>query len=57
MELGRLLELLQAPLLLNLKMVVMIAVGGVLIYVAVAKDYEPVLLLPIGFGALLTNLP
>ncbi len=32
-------------------------VGGVLIYLAIAKDYEPVLLLPIGFGAILTNLP
>jgi oxaloacetate decarboxylase beta subunit len=37
--------------------IVMMAVGGVLIYLAIAKDYEPVLLLPIGFGAILTNLP
>ncbi|MFQ5576307.1 MAG: sodium ion-translocating decarboxylase subunit beta, partial [Anaerolineae bacterium] len=57
MDFSRLLDLLQAPLLLNWKMVVMIAVGGVLIYLAIAKDYEPVLLLPIGFGAILTNLP
>jgi sodium ion-translocating decarboxylase beta subunit len=35
----------------------MMAVGGILIYLAIAKDYEPVLLLPIGFGAILTNLP
>lgn len=47
----------QAPLALTWKQVVMMAVGGVLIYLAVAKDYEPVLLLPIGFGAILTNLP
>lgn len=35
---------------------VMIAVGAVLIYLAVAKEYEPVLLLPIGFGCILANL-
>jgi len=35
---------------------VMIAVGLVLIYLAIAKEYEPVLLLPIGFGCLLANL-
>lgn len=36
---------------------VMLAVGGVLIYLAIAKEYEPVLLLPIGFGAILANIP
>lgn len=35
----------------------MYAIGAVLIYLAVAKDYEPALLLPIGFGAILVNLP
>ncbi|MSO45347.1 MAG: sodium ion-translocating decarboxylase subunit beta [Acidobacteria bacterium] len=35
----------------------MFAVAGVLIYLAIAKEYEPALLLPIGFGALLGNLP
>ena len=35
----------------------MFAVGGVLIYLAIAKQYEPMLLLPIGFGVLLGNLP
>jgi oxaloacetate decarboxylase beta subunit len=34
----------------------MLAVGCVLIYLAVAKEYEPVLLLPIGFGCILANL-
>ncbi len=38
-------------------MLVMFAIGGVLIYLAIAKDYEPALLLPIGFGAILTNIP
>ncbi len=36
---------------------IMYAIGGLLIYLAIAKDYEPMLLLPIGFGAILTNLP
>ena len=35
----------------------MFAVGGVLIYFAIAKQCEPMLLLPIGFGVLLGNLP
>jgi oxaloacetate decarboxylase beta subunit len=38
-------------------MLVMFAVAGLLIYLAIAKEYEPTLLLPIGFGALLGNLP
>mgnify|MGYP000866156197 FL=1 len=36
---------------------VMIAVGGLLIYLAIAKEYEPVLLLPIGIGCIIANLP
>jgi sodium ion-translocating decarboxylase beta subunit len=36
---------------------VMFAVAGILMYLAIAKDYEPMLLLPIGFGALLSNIP
>jgi oxaloacetate decarboxylase beta subunit len=36
---------------------VMIIIGAVLIYLAIAKGYEPLLLLPIGFGAVLINLP
>jgi oxaloacetate decarboxylase beta subunit len=36
---------------------VMIVVGGALIWLAVAKEYEPVLLLPIGVGCLLANIP
>jgi len=57
MDLTNLSVLLQAPANLTWKMVVMILVGGVMIYLAIAKEYEPVLLLPIGFGAILTNLP
>ena len=36
---------------------VMYAVGIVLIYLAIKKNYEPALLLPMGFGAILVNLP
>ena len=36
---------------------VMYAVGLVLIYLAIKKEYEPSLLLPMGFGAILVNLP
>lgn len=36
---------------------IMFLIGGVLIYLAIAKEYEPTLLLPIGFGAILSNIP
>lgn len=41
----------------GLKCLVMFILAGVLIYLAIKKDYEPALLLPIGFGAILANLP
>lgn len=37
--------------------VFMILVGGVLIYLAIAKGFEPLLLIPIGFGGILANIP
>lgn len=36
---------------------IMLAIAGMMFYLAVAKDVEPLLLLPIGFGCLLANLP
>ena len=36
---------------------VMYVVGALLIYLAIKKEYEPALLLPMGFGAILVNLP
>ena len=36
---------------------VMYGIGILLIYLAVKKGYEPALLLPMGFGAILVNLP
>ncbi|MBE7043058.1 MAG: sodium ion-translocating decarboxylase subunit beta [Ruminococcaceae bacterium] len=41
----------------NWQMIVMWVIGGLLIYLAIAKDMEPTLLLPMGFGAILVNLP
>lgn len=40
-----------------LQMIVMFIIGGILIYLAIKKDYEPALLLPIGFGAIICNIP
>lgn len=39
------------------KSLIMIAISCVLIYLAIARKFEPLLLLPIAFGMLLTNLP
>ena len=51
-------EILYANILdITWQQVVMWAIGGVLIYLAIAKDMEPSLLLPMGFGAILVNLP
>ena len=42
---------------LTWQQVVMWAIGGILIYLAIKKDMEPSLLLPMGFGAILVNIP
>ena len=44
-------------LMLDWKQVVMWIIGGILIYLAIKKQMEPSLLLPMGFGAILVNLP
>jgi len=49
--------LLENLMLLDWKQVVMWLIGGVLIYLAIKKEMEPTLLLPMGFGAILVNLP
>jgi oxaloacetate decarboxylase beta subunit len=41
----------------NWKMIVMWAIGAVLIYLAIKKEMEPTLLLPIGFGCIIMNFP
>ena len=42
---------------LNLGHVVMILIGSLLLYLGIRKGYEPLLLVPIGFGAILVNIP
>ena len=44
-------------LALTWKQVVMYVIGILLIWLAIKKEYEPALLLPMGFGAILVNLP
>lgn len=50
-------ELFSNVLNITWQQVVMWLIGGALIYLAVKKDMEPSLLLPLGFGAILVNLP
>ncbi len=49
--------LLEGILSITWQQAVMYAVGIVLIWLAIKKKYEPALLLPMGFGAILVNLP
>jgi oxaloacetate decarboxylase beta subunit len=42
---------------LSLLNLLMLMIGGVFIYLGIAKEYEPLLLVPIGFGVLLGNIP
>ncbi len=49
--------LISGILAITWKQVIMYLVGLVLIYLAIKKEYEPSLLLPMGFGAILVNLP
>jgi oxaloacetate decarboxylase beta subunit len=41
----------------TLGQLVMIAVGGLLVFLAINKGFEPLLLIPIGFGGILANIP
>ncbi len=49
--------LIQTIAALTVKQAAMLLVGMGLIYLAIVKEYEPALLLPMGFGALLVNIP
>ncbi|MFW5996335.1 MAG: sodium ion-translocating decarboxylase subunit beta [Halanaerobiaceae bacterium] len=42
---------------LGIKQVIMLLVAGILLYLAIKKEYEPLLLVPISFGMILVNLP
>jgi oxaloacetate decarboxylase beta subunit len=50
-------ELLNGIFALNVGNVVMIGIGTFLIYLAISKEYEPALLIPIGFSTILVNIP
>ncbi|GAA4498889.1 sodium ion-translocating decarboxylase subunit beta [Pseudaeromonas paramecii] len=41
----------------TLGQICMMAVGGLLLYLAIVRGFEPLLLVPIGFGAVLSNIP
>ena len=43
--------------MLTWQQLVMYGIGVLLIWLAIKKEYEPALLLPMGFGAILVNLP
>lgn len=49
--------ILEGILSVTWQQLVMYAVGGILIWLSIKKQYEPALLLPMGFGAILVNLP
>lgn len=49
--------LIQGVLQVTWKQILMWVIGGVLIYLAIEKELEPSLLLPMGFGAILVNIP
>ena len=49
--------LLEGIMAVTWQKIIMYAVGILLIYLAIRKNYEPSLLLPMGFGAILVNIP
>lgn len=49
--------LIQGIMSVTLKQMIMWGVGALLIYLAIVKEFEPALLLPMGFGAILVNFP
>ena len=49
--------LLSGVLAITWKQLAMYAIGALLIYLAIKKDFEPAFLLPMGFGAILVNIP
>lgn len=57
MSVGGLQELLAGFTALTWQSIVMMIVGGVLIWLAIRHEYEPLLLLPIGLGCILANIP
>lgn len=50
-------QLLQGILSVSLGQLIMMALGAILIYLGIKKQYEPTLLIPMGLGAILVNFP
>ena len=50
-------ELFKGVIGFQLNHAIMLIIAFILIYLAIAKEYEPMLLLPIGFGAIMANIP
>ncbi|MDR1379113.1 MAG: sodium ion-translocating decarboxylase subunit beta [Synergistaceae bacterium] len=50
-------ELFNGIFMLTWQQAVMLVVGLTMVYLAIAKEYEPTLLLPMGFGTILVNIP
>ncbi|MBP9020909.1 MAG: sodium ion-translocating decarboxylase subunit beta [Syntrophobacterales bacterium] len=42
---------------LSMPNIIMIVIGGILLFLGIKKDFEPLLLVPIGFGCILVNIP
>jgi len=57
MNISALQTLLEGVSNLTVQRIIMMSVGGLLIWLAIKHEYEPLLLLPIGLGAILANLP
>jgi oxaloacetate decarboxylase beta subunit len=57
MSAGTIDQLLAGVTAITWQSIVMFGVAGILLYLAIARDYEPLLLLPIAAGAILANLP
>ena len=49
--------LIESITLITWQQLIMYVIGGLLIYLAIRHDFEPALLMPMGFGAILVNLP
>ncbi len=54
---GELIKLFEPATQLDVRMMLMWLIGGILIFLAIKKQMEPTLLLPIGFGAIFMNFP
>lgn len=50
-------QLIEGIVAITPQQLIMIAIGGILIFLGIVKEYEPALLIPMGLGAILVNIP